>query len=116
MLDAKAPAIGGKYGEVPTENLSDEEHKVTGGRLTRLNADGTVMEGMGYDYTSVPTPQPDEDDDDDDDASRPRCRRTPPNPCPAAWWLGGFFSSRVTIQRLDSALAIIESTDPWSAA
>ena len=54
MLDAKAPAIGGKYGEVPTENLSDEEHKVTGGRLTRLNADGTVMEGMGYDYTSTP--------------------------------------------------------------
>ena len=62
--DAKAPAIGGKYGEVPTENLSDEEHKVTGGRLTRLNADGTVMEGMGYDYTSTPTPQPDDDDDD----------------------------------------------------
>lgn len=26
--------------------------------------------------------------------------------------MGGFFSSRVTIQRLDSALAIIESTDP----
>lgn len=26
--------------------------------------------------------------------------------------VGGFFSSRVTIQRLDSALAIIESTDP----
>ena len=67
MLDAKAPAIGGKYGEVPTENLSDEEHKVTGGRLTRLNADGTVMEGMGYDYTSTPKPQPEEDEDDDDD-------------------------------------------------
>ena len=67
MLDAKAPAIGGKYGEVPTENLSDDEHKVTGGRLTRLNADGTVMEGMGYDYTSTPTPQPEEDEDDDDD-------------------------------------------------
>ena len=65
MTDAKAPAIGGKYGEIPTENLSDEEHKVTGGRLTRLNADGTVMEGMGYDYTSVPTPQPDDDEDDD---------------------------------------------------
>ena len=47
MTDAKAPAIGGSYGEVPTENLSDDEHKVTGGRLTRLNADGTVMEGMG---------------------------------------------------------------------
>ena len=54
MTDAKAPAIGGSYGEVPTENLSDDEHKVTGGRLTRLNADGTVMEGMGYDYTSTP--------------------------------------------------------------
>ena len=66
ILDAKAPAIGGSYGEVPTEALSDEEHKVTGGRLTRLNADGTVMEGMGYDYTSVPTPQPDDEDDDDD--------------------------------------------------
>ena len=34
MTDAKAPAIGGSYGEVPTENLSDDEHKVTGGRLT----------------------------------------------------------------------------------
>ena len=51
ILDAEAPAIGGKYGEVPTDALSDAEHKVTGGRLTRLNADGTVMEGMGYDYT-----------------------------------------------------------------
>ena len=67
MTDAKAPAIGGSYGEVPTENLSDDEHKVTGGRLTRLNADGTVMEGMGYDYTSTPKPQPDDDEDDDDD-------------------------------------------------
>ena len=67
MTDAKAPAIGGKYGEVPTDALSDAEHKVTGGRLTRLNADGTVMEGMGYDYTSVPTPQPDDDEDDDED-------------------------------------------------
>ena len=47
ILDAKAPAIGGSYGEVPTDALSDAEHKVTGGRLTRLNADGTVMEGMG---------------------------------------------------------------------
>lgn len=86
MTDAKAPAIGGKYGEIPTENLSDAEHKVTGGRLTRLNADGTVMEGMGYDYTSTPKPQPDDDEDDDDDDAPPRHRRMPPNPCPAAWW------------------------------
>lgn len=108
MLDAKAPAIGGKYGEVPTENLSDEEHKVTGGRLTRLNADGTVMEGMGYDYTSTPTPQPDDDDDDD---VPPPAQENAPEPLPGGMVVGGFFSSRVTIQRWDSALAI-ESTDP----
>ena len=101
MLDAKAPAIGGKYGEVPTENLSDEEHKVTGGRLTRLNADGTVMEGMGYDYTSVPTPQPDDDEDDDD--VPPPVQENAPEPLPGGMVVGGFFSSRVTIQRLDPA-------------
>ena len=112
MLDAKAPAIGGKYGEVPTENLSDEEHKVTGGRLTRLNADGTVMEGMGYDYTSTPKPQPDDDEDDDDDDVPPPVQENAPEPLPGGMVVGGFFSSRVTIQRLDSALAIIESTDP----
>ena len=112
ILDAKAPAIGGSYGEVPTENLSDEEHKVTGGRLTRLNADGTVMEGMGYDYTSVPTPQPDDDEDDDDDDVPPPAQENAPEPLPGGMVVGGFFSSRVTIQRLDSALAIIESTDP----
>ena len=107
MTDAKAPAIGGGYGEVPTENLSDDEHKVTGGRLTRLNADGTVMEGMGYDYTSTPTPQPDDDDD-----APPPAQENAPEPLPGGMVVGGFFSSRVTIQRWDSALAIIESTDP----
>ena len=112
MTDAKAPAIGGSYGEVPTENLSDDEHKVTGGRLTRLNADGTVMEGMGYDYTSTPTPQPDDDEDDDDDDVPPPVQENAPEPLPGGMVVGGFFSSRVTIQRLDSALAIIESTDP----
>lgn len=111
MTDAKVPAIGGKYGEVPTDTLSDEEHKVTGGRLTRLNADGTVMEGMGYDYTSTPTPQPDDDEDDDDDVPPP-AQENAPEPLPGGMVVGGFFSSRVTIQRLDSALAIIESTDP----
>ena len=110
MTDAKAPAIGGSYGEVPTENLSDDEHKVTGGRLTRLNADGTVMEGMGYDYTSTPKPQPDDDEDDDD--VPPPVQENAPEPLPGGMVVGGFFSSRVTIQRLDSALAIIESTDP----
>jgi len=111
MTDAKAPAIGGSYGEVPTENLSDDEHKVTGGRLTRLNADGTVMEGMGYDYTSTPKPQPDDNEDDDDDVPPP-AQENAPEPLPGGMVVGGFFSSRVTIQRWDSALAIIESTDP----
>ena len=111
ILDAKAPAIGGKYGEVPTEALSDEEHKVTGGRLTRLNADGTVMEGMGYDYTSVPTPQPDDDEDDDDDDVPPPVQENAPEPLPGGMVVGGFFSNRVTIQRLDPASAI-ESANP----
>ena len=103
MTDAKAPAIGGKYGEIPTENLSDDEHKVTGGRLTRLNADGTVMEGMGYDYTSTPTPQPEEDEDDDDDDVPPPAQENAPEPLPGGMVVGGFFSSRVTIRRLDPA-------------
>ena len=97
MTDAKAPAIGGKYGEVPTENLSDAEHKVTGGRLTRLNADGTVMEGMGYDYTS----KPDDDEDDDDDDVPPPAQENAPEPLPGGMVVKGFFSSRVTIQQLD---------------
>ena len=103
ILDAKVPAIGGKYGEVPTENLSDDEHKVTGGRLTRLNADGTVMEGMGYDYTSTPKPQPDDDEDDDDDDVPPPVQENAPEPLPGGMVVGGFFSSRVTIRRLDPA-------------
>ena len=103
MTDAKAPAIGGTYGEVPTEDLSNEEHKVTGGRLTRLNADGTVMEGMGYDYTSVPTPQPEEDEDDDDDDVPPPAQENAPEPLPGGMVVKGFFSSRVTIQQLDPA-------------
>ena len=102
MTDAKAPAIGGSYGEVPTDALSDAEHKVTGGRLTRLNADGTVMEGMGYDYTSTPKPQPDDDEDDDDDVPPP-AQENAPEPLPGGMVVGGFFSSRVTIRRLDPA-------------
>ena len=100
ILDAKVPAIGGTYGEVPTENLSDDEHKVTGGRLTRYGPDGTVMEGMGYDYTSTPTPQPEEDEDDDDDVPPP-AQENAPEPLPGGMVVKGFFSSRVTIQQLD---------------
>ena len=101
ILDAKVPAIGGTYGEVPTESLSDADHKVTGGRLTRYGPDGTVMEGMGYDYTSTPTPQPEEDEDDDDDDVPPPAQENAPEPLPGGMVVKGFFSSRVTIQRLD---------------
>ena len=107
ILDAKTPAIGGTYGEVPTESLSDADHKVAGGRLTRLNADGTVMEGMGYDYTS--TPEPDEDDDDDD--VPPPVQENAPEPLPGGMVVGGFFADRVTIQRLDPALVIDSAAD-----
>ena len=100
MTDAKVPAIGGTYGEVPTENLSDADHKVTGGRLTRYGPDGTVMEGMGYDYTSTPTPQPEEDEEDDDDVPPP-AQENAPEPLPGGMVVKGFFSSRVTIQQLD---------------
>ena len=103
MLDAKAPAIGGTYGEVPTESLSDADHKVTGGRLTRYGPDGTVIEGMGYDYTSTPKPQPDDDEDDDDDDVPPPAQENAPEPLPGGMVVGGFFSSRVTIRRLDPA-------------
>ena len=79
----------------------DDEHKVTGGRLTRLNADGTVMEGMGYDYTSTPTPQSEEDEDDDDDDVQPPAQENAPEPLPGGMVVKGFFADRVTIQRLD---------------
>ena len=111
MTDAKAPAIGGTYGEVPTESLSDADHKVTGGRLTRLNADGTVMEGMGYDYTSTPTPQPEEDEDDDDDVPPP-AQENAPEPLPGGMVVKGFFADRVTIQRLDLSGVTESGTDP----
>ena len=101
MTDAKAPAIGGTYGEVPTESLSDADHKVTGGRLTRYGPDGTVMEGMGYDYTSTPTPQPEEDEDDDDDDVPPPAQENAPEPLPGGMVVKGFFADRVTIQQLD---------------
>ena len=110
ILDAKTPAIGGTYGEVPTEVLSDADHKVTGGRLTRLNADGTEMEGMGYDYTSTPTPQPEEDEDDDDDP--PPAQENAPEPLPGGMVVKGFFSSRVTIQRLDLSGVTESGTGP----
>ena len=63
---------------------------MTGGRLTRLNADGTVMEGMGYDYTSTPKPQPDDDEDDDDDDVPPPVQTKPRTLPGGRWWAASF--------------------------
>ena len=50
MTDAKAPAIGGgMVGEIPNDALSNDDHKVTGGSLTRYDSDGKKME----DYSST---------------------------------------------------------------
>ena len=69
----KTAAIGGgMVGEIPNSALSDDDHKVTGGSLTRYDPDGNKMEDYSYDRRTPSQPeQPDDtennDDDDDDD-------------------------------------------------
>ena len=63
---------GGDVGEIPNDALSDDDHKVTGGSLTRYDPDGNKMEEYSYDRrTPSQQEQPDDtennDDDDDDD-------------------------------------------------
>ena len=74
----KIAAIGGgDVGEIPNSALSDDEHKVTGGSLTRYDPDGKKMEDYSYDRRTPSQPeqpdkpeQPDdtENNDDEDDA------------------------------------------------
>ena len=76
----KAAAIGGGIvGEIPNDALSDDDHKVTGGSLTRYDPDGKKMEDYSYDRRTPSQPeqpdkpeQPDDtendEDDDEDDA------------------------------------------------
>ena len=77
---------GGDVGEISNDALSDDDHKVTGGSLTRYDPDGKKMEDYSYDRRTPSQPeqpgkpdkpdkpeQPDDtenndDDDDDDDA------------------------------------------------
>ena len=65
---------GGDVGEIPNDALSDDDHKVTGGSLTRYDPDGNKMEDYSYDRrTPSQTEQPDDtengdDEDDEDDA------------------------------------------------
>ena len=77
---------GGDVGEISNDALSDDDHKVTGGSLTRYDPDGKKMEDYSYDRRTPSQPeqpgkpdkpdkpeQPDDtenndDEDDDDDA------------------------------------------------
>ena len=81
----KTAAIGGgDVGEISNDALSDDDHKVTGGSLTRYDPDGNKKEDYSYDRRTPSQPeqpdkpdkpdkpeQPDDtenNDDDEDDA------------------------------------------------
>ena len=68
----KTAAIGGgDVGEIPNSALSNDDHKVTGGSLTRYDSAGNKMEDYSYDRRTPSQPeQPDdtENSDDEDDA------------------------------------------------
>ena len=82
----KTAAIGGgDVGEISNDALSDDDHKVTGGSLTRYDPDGKKMEDYSYDRRTPSQPeqpdkpdkpeQPDDtennDDEDDDEDDAP---------------------------------------------
>ena len=79
----KTAAIGGGIvGEIPNDALSDDDHKVMGGSLTRYDPDGKKMEDYSYDRRTPSQPeqpdkpeQPDDtennDDEDDDEDDAP---------------------------------------------
>ena len=63
----KTAAIGGgDVGEISNDALSDDDHKVTGGSLTRYDPDGKKMEDYSYDRRTPSQPeQPDKPDKPD---------------------------------------------------
>ena len=63
----KTAAIGGgDAGEISNDALSDDDHKVTGGSLTRYDPDGKKMEDYSYDRRTPSQPeQPDKPDKPD---------------------------------------------------
>ena len=77
----KTAAIGGGIvGEIPNDALSDDDHKVTGGSLTRYDSDGKKMEDFSYDRRTPSQPeQPDdtENSDDEDDAPNTQAGEVP---------------------------------------
>ena len=57
---------GGIVGEIPNDALSDDDHKVTGGSLTRYDPDGNKKEDYSYDRRTPSQPeQPDKPDKPD---------------------------------------------------
>ena len=74
---------GGIVGEIPNDALSDDDHKVTGGSLTRYDPDGKKMEDYSYDRRTPSQPeQPDDtenndDDDDENDAPNTQAGEVP---------------------------------------
>ena len=69
----KTAAIGGgDVGEIPNSALSNDDHKVTGGSLTRYDPDGKKMEDYSYDRrTPSPPEQPDDTENSDDEDDTP---------------------------------------------
>ena len=69
----KTAAIGGGIvGEIPNDALSDDDHKVTGGSLTRYDPDGKKMENYSYDRRTPSQPeQPDDTENNDDEDDTP---------------------------------------------
>ena len=65
----KTAAIGGgDVGEIPNSALSNDDHKVTGGSLTRYDPAGKKMEDYSYDRrTPSQWEQPDDSENDDED-------------------------------------------------
>ena len=69
----KIAAIGGgDVGEIPNSALSNDDHKVTGGSLTRYDPDGKKMEDYSYDRRTPSQPeQPDDTENNDDEDDTP---------------------------------------------
>ena len=63
---------GGDVGEIPNSALSNDDHKVTGGSLTRYDSDGKKMEDYSYDRRTPSQPeQPDDTENSDDEDDTP---------------------------------------------
>ena len=109
----KTAAIGGgMVGEISNDALSSGHN----GSLTRYDPAGKKMEDYSYDRRTPSQPeQPDDtenrDDEDDDDDVPPPVQENAPEPLPGGMVVNGFFANRVTIQRLDPALAIDSAAD-----